>query len=849
MSLPFRLYVGYDQELDWLMAYEFGRVDDAQPPDNWRGVTEQFGFLHDAPGGREVGFKVLGFSSFDPDDVEVEEIWSGPRFDAPALGLLNACAGEVVLAARTHFAGRNSLNRDLFKAATELTGEDAVDAWRRCLEAGDAMAHFALGYTLLELGDAATAYRHLRHYTEIAPHGAWNWCWYGQAAEAIGELTEARRAYRRAIELEAAGDQDTDAAERLAALPEPSPSHPTASAVPTPVSDRVVLWGDALPQIGRRRVEALSSRAAAGLTAGGKKKAYGHTDPNEDAVAIVEREGTTLIVCADGHNGMAATRAAVETALHVLETLPSPDTMSDDALVDLWLAANDRVLAAGREANQHESRTTLVVAVVGQGVVRWAAMGDSLLAIVSDDATVQFLSRPKSHFVGWPMTRDDIVERLPRGTLNIDADAWVVAATDGLTDFVSGLQATLTGAADATVGASRVVERLIDAACAGGAGDNVAVAAVRVAGAPRATATERPHVEMRIRGCLFGGAVGDAMGAPIEFDSIARIRKRFGPRGVTDYQPAYGRRGAITDDTQMSIFTAEGLIRAYVRGTLKGLCHPPAVVDHAYARWLATQGETSSRWDSAEFDGWLFSNRGLHDTRAPGNTCLSALRADRMGTTNEPLNDSKGCGGVMRSASVGLLGRSFPSERFELGCDIAALTHGHPSGYLTAGALATIISALTWTDASLDGALDEAMQRLRREPRHEETLEALETARALAASGTAPSPDVIATLGQGWVAEEALAIGVYCALVANDFEHGVLLAVNHSGDSDSTGSITGNILGAIHGYNEIPAHWIYDLEMHEVIESLSRDWNTLFARESEVDLESDETWWNRYPGW
>ena len=618
MSPPIRLYVSYDDGLDWLMACEFGRVDDAQPPENWRGVSERFGFLHDAPDGRVVGFRIQEFSSFDPDDVEVKEIWGGPRFHAPTLGLLNASAGEIVTAARAHFAGRDSFNRELFRIATGLSGHNAVAAWRRCLEAGDAMAHFGLGYTLLELGDATAAYRHLRHYAEIAPHGAWNWCWYGQAAEGVGEFTEARRAYRRAVELGEAGDEETDAAERLAALTQP----------------------------------AQAIRATGGPA--------------------------------------------------------DPTSASDDAV----------------------------------------------------------------------------------------------------------------------------------AGPAGGASTTPSVARTR-----------SPTVEMRISGCLFGGAVGDALGAPIEFDSIERIRKRFGPRGVTDYHSAYGRRGSITDDTQMSLFTAEGLIRAYVRGTLRGLSYPPSVVDHAYARWLATQGENSSRWDAREFDGWLVTNRGLHATRAPGDTCLSALRASRMGTRAEPLNDSKGCGGVMRIAPVGLLGEEFPGERFDLGCDIAALTHGHPSGYLTAGVLAEVVNALVWSHATLDVALDGASERLRRAPRHRETLEALEGARGLATSEVELSPEAIATLGGGWVAEEALAIGVYCALVARDFEHGVLLAVNHSGDSDSTGSITGNLLGAIHGYTEIPARWIDDLEMPELIESLCRDWNTLFASDTEVDLEGDKTWWHRYPGW
>src|SRR4051812_50069562 len=122
MTAPVRLYVSYDSGLDWLMAYEFGRVDDGQPADNWAGLSEAFGFLHDALGGRVIGFRVHDFSTFDPEDAEVAEIWSGPRFDAPTLGLLNASAGEVVLAARAHFRGPGSLERGGFTPATRAQG-------------------------------------------------------------------------------------------------------------------------------------------------------------------------------------------------------------------------------------------------------------------------------------------------------------------------------------------------------------------------------------------------------------------------------------------------------------------------------------------------------------------------------------------------------------------------------------------------------------------------------------------------------------------------------------------------------------------------------------------------------
>src|SRR5215471_13633198 len=129
-------------------------------------------------------------------------------------------------------------------------------------------------------------------------------------------------------------------------------------------------------------------------------------------------------------------------------------------------------------------------------------------------------------------------------------------------------------------------------------------------------------------GCLLG----DAVGAPVEFHSIHLIRDKYGSAGITDYVAAYGRRGAITDDTQMTLFTAEGLLRAIARRRHKGACHPASVIQHAYIRWLRTQGvRRQSPFSQDEMDGWLIGVKDLHSGRAPGATCLSALRGEEMG--------------------------------------------------------------------------------------------------------------------------------------------------------------------------------------------------------------------------
>jgi ADP-ribosylglycohydrolase len=198
----------------------------------------------------------------------------------------------------------------------------------------------------------------------------------------------------------------------------------------------------------------------------------------------------------------------------------------------------------------------------------------------------------------------------------------------------------------------------------------------------------------------------------------------------------------------------------------------------------------------------------------------------------------------MRAAPVGLFAPVIGADDavFDLAADVAALTHGHPSGYLTAGYLAVVIGALL-RDESLNAALDAADIQLCRHPRHEEVASAIESARTLATHGCI-TPHRLETLGEGWVAEEALAISVCCALAATEFRDGVTLAVNHSGDSDSTGAITGNLLGAQLGVAAIPEGWLADLELRDEIVQLASDLDSIVSGAINA-----EAVWDRYPGW
>ncbi len=303
-------------------------------------------------------------------------------------------------------------------------------------------------------------------------------------------------------------------------------------------------------------------------------------------------------------------------------------------------------------------------------------------------------------------------------------------------------------------------------------------------------------------GCMVGLALGDALGAPVEFLDLEQILKEYGPEGICGLEPWRDfRAGHFTDDTQMSLATARGCIDAYLALRHGQVWRPAQAV---YQRYLA----------------WLRSQDIPYMNRAPGATCLWSLRTGRMGTVAAPLNSRKGCGGVMRVAPAGL---AFPPDQaFHHAVEFAAITHGHPSGYLPAGVLASLIAFLLQGRPPED-AIVLAAAMLRCWPGHEETLAGIERAMELV-SGTVPPCVAIPQLGKGWVGEESLAIALYCALsTKNDWETAVLAAANHSGDSDSTGCITGAILGALHGVEALPQPWIAELESASGIRAVAHD--------------------------
>ncbi|MBB3321753.1 ADP-ribosylglycohydrolase family protein [Atlantibacter sp. RC6] len=327
------------------------------------------------------------------------------------------------------------------------------------------------------------------------------------------------------------------------------------------------------------------------------------------------------------------------------------------------------------------------------------------------------------------------------------------------------------------------------------------------------TSLPLPHNDAwldRVLGCLLGGAVGDAFGYAVEFDSLEKIRQHFGNEGLTKPILQQGKL-VVSDDTQMTLFTLEGILRSTDEQGAINQSRALEEIRHAYLDWYDTQqSEPGSHF------GWLASRAAMRARRAPGNTCLSALKAGGAGSIENPINDSKGCGGVMRTAPIGFLQNI---DLFDLAARAAALTHGHVDGWASSGVLPRIVARLiegeekhlavrnSYSDGSEWGHVYGKAANIGH----------YLLAQKLARKMRFNPHEAIRQLGQGWVGDEALAIGMYAFLSGQSFRDTLIRATNHDGDSDSTASIAGQLWGAKYGLKDMPQAWIRRLDILDEI--------------------------------
>lgn len=397
----------------------------------------------------------------------------------------------------------------------------------------------------------------------------------------------------------------------------------------------------------------------------------------------------------------------------------------------------------------------------------------------------------------------------------------------------------------------------------------------------------KDNIRDLVRGSLIGGAAGDALGYAVEFSSYNSIVSKYGSAGITEYDLTNGV-AEISDDTQMTLFTANGMLMGQTRGYMRGIgIMPEYYVEYAYQDWYDTQMmsyESVMNQDHYSRHTWLSGIPGLYARRAPGNTCLMAIRDIRERRT--PQNNSKGCGGVMRVAPYPLFCAChclrYSIEEIDVaGGEIARLTHKHPLGWIPAMLLTHIIYRIV-KEGNLYGPdkdsakrrfteiVKDALDTLPRLVINNDVSEVtwdqnlpigevfpndVERQRELVdraldlADNNLKDIENICRLGEGWVGEETLAIAIYTvARHIDSFEDVLIAAVNHDGDSDSTGAVAGNIMGAIVGYEAIPARFKEHLELHDVILALADDLHQgcVISEYDEMNTAEKRQWCARY---
>ncbi len=313
----------------------------------------------------------------------------------------------------------------------------------------------------------------------------------------------------------------------------------------------------------------------------------------------------------------------------------------------------------------------------------------------------------------------------------------------------------------------------------------------------------------QLAGCLLGGALGDALGYPVEFEKVSQMSQDHDFDKIVD-------KPIVSDDTQMTLFTANALL---LDGNLR------INTWNCYQDWLETQFKQGKSELSHRPISWLMEYPEMYASREPGRTCLMTLMRGIPGDLNEPINQSKGCGALMRVAPLAFIDRE---DLYLVAIENSALTHGHQMSHIASAALVSLLRYISEGETLCDSVslMRQDIKRIFMGSLEVKVFDDLLQQAIFASEKDFDDMEIISRLGEGWVAEETLAIALYCSLkYSNDLKKALRVAVLHDGDSDSTGSVTGQILGTLLGAKKLPQEEIKRLDLLEplmkMIERLS----------------------------
>lgn len=298
----------------------------------------------------------------------------------------------------------------------------------------------------------------------------------------------------------------------------------------------------------------------------------------------------------------------------------------------------------------------------------------------------------------------------------------------------------------------------------------------------------------KIKEIILAGAIGDAFGFLIEFDNLDKIKYKYGADGLNIKYLGIDE-WVVSDDTQMTFFCLDS-ITPYLNTYINDIDPINIKIYKSYLEWNKTQIFKSG--EEINSNSFLANQKNMRKKQAPGLTCLQALGSKKMGTIEKPINDSKGCGTIMRTAPVSFLNSSLENI-FLLGAKQGAITHGNPDGYLSAGFFSVLLKLII-EGKNLDEAFNLSMSILEKDINHTNLKKYLLRIKEYSLSDKRYERlELNNIIGNGFVAEEALGIAYYCVKKGNSFEDTLWLSANHNGDSDSTASLAAQLYVALNG--------------------------------------------------
>ena len=349
--------------------------------------------------------------------------------------------------------------------------------------------------------------------------------------------------------------------------------------------------------------------------------------------------------------------------------------------------------------------------------------------------------------------------------------------------------------------------------------------------------------ESACKGCLLGLAVGDAMGYPVDGKTWAEIQEDYGPNGLLGYDLANGSAEA-SSYTQVAAYVGNGLLLGTTRGK-----------QSEYLRYISVSLREWARSQHFPRDPersycWVSKVSRMRKRRCKDARMLDALRMDPLGTPERPINRTATAGGLPGAVMVGLAYDPkylLPQQVGVLGAQTVALTHGNALAFLSGSVLAYCMAGiLQEPELSLAEQFRQGIAAMESRygekfPQSKEVSSILHKAIVMASGEDDPQQAMEGLSCRD--AHECLAGAMYACLKSpEDFDGGMILAVNHSGRSAAVGALVGAILGAKLGVEALPEFYLESLECADVLTELAGD----FAVGSPISGLFDDDWDHKY---